>query len=73
MKKILLYCPTWRGEDLNNPDINIESILNEAKELEAHLNYKVLVKVHPFIYEEAKKDCDLKNYLILTMLIPTNY
>ena len=63
-EKILLYCPTWRGEDLNNPDINIESILNEAKELEAHLNYKVLVKVHPFIYEEAKKDCDLKNYLI---------
>ncbi|MEJ7174459.1 glycosyltransferase [Staphylococcus caprae] len=63
-EKILLYCPTWRGEDLNNPDINIESILNEAKELEAHLNYKVLVKVHPFIYEEAKKDCNLKNYLI---------
>lgn len=45
----------------------------KQKELEAHLNYKVLVKVHPFIYEEAKKDCDLKNYLILTMLIPTNY
>lgn len=63
-KKLLLYCPTWRGRDLNHPDVDLETLLSEVKQLERQLDYKVLLKVHPFIYNSAVKESSLIPYLV---------
>lgn len=63
-KKILLYCPTWRGKYINHPETNFENLLSEVKQFEKHLGYKVLLKVHPFIYNLAKNESSLKSYLV---------
>lgn len=64
-REIALYCPTWRGSDVNNPTESLNNILDEIKQLEKHINYQVLVKVHPYAYQEA-----LENKALLPYLIP---
>ncbi|MFC6401791.1 CDP-glycerol glycerophosphotransferase family protein [Mammaliicoccus sciuri] len=63
-KPILLYSPTWRGENVNKPEDNIQEIIETVKTLEKSTNYNILLKVHPFIYKYAKKHTELKQYLI---------
>lgn len=63
-QSILLYCPTWRGEDVNAPEASLNHIVEEVKKLETHLEYQVLVKVHPYLYKDALKIKSLKPYLI---------
>ncbi|SUM42946.1 TarF-like protein [Staphylococcus petrasii] len=63
-EKILLYCPTWRGEDVDNPEESLKNIVDEIEKLKNNLDYQVLVKVHPFIFKEANKNDQLKPYLI---------
>ncbi|PNZ70110.1 glycosyltransferase [Staphylococcus croceilyticus] len=63
-EKILLYCPTWRGEDVDNPEESLKNIVEEIEKLKNNLDYQVLVKVHPFIFKEANKNSLLKPYLI---------
>lgn len=63
-KPILLFSPTWRGEQVNNPQSNIDEIIEIIEHLNSQTNYQVLVKVHPFIYSEATKNNSLKPYLI---------
>ncbi|REH90449.1 glycosyltransferase [Staphylococcus felis] len=63
-KRKILYCPTWRGEDVNNPLDSVKDICNEIKILEEKLDYQILLKVHPFIYSKAKNIDELKKYLV---------
>ncbi len=61
---ILLYSPTWRGENVNAPDDNIEELIKTVNSLNKNTDYQVLLKVHPFIYEKAKSYSELNPYLI---------
>jgi len=65
-KKILLYCPTWKGIDVNNPSQELNQIIAESQYLRDNLKeeYNLLVKVHPFIYSIAQENEELKKYLV---------
>lgn len=63
-KPILLYSPTWRGENVNNPEDNIQEIIETVKELSKSTKYNILLKVHPFIFKYAKKHQELSQYLV---------
>ncbi|EKS1552441.1 CDP-glycerol glycerophosphotransferase family protein [Staphylococcus pseudintermedius] len=61
---IILYCPTWRGKNVNDPENTLLNIFEEIKLLNQKLPYQVLVKVHPFVYSKAKEMPELKPYLV---------
>ncbi|MTV21640.1 glycosyltransferase [Staphylococcus delphini] len=61
---ILLYCPTWRGTDVNHPEDSLSHIYEEIQLLKQSLPYQILVKVHPFIYSQAQEIQALKPYLV---------
>ncbi|MDN6735658.1 MAG: CDP-glycerol glycerophosphotransferase family protein [Tetragenococcus koreensis] len=65
-KKIILYCPTWKGANVNNPSQELQQIIQESQYIrdEVHEEYNLLVKVHPFIYAAAQNHSELKQYLI---------
>ncbi|MGJ1067645.1 glycosyltransferase [Staphylococcus warneri] len=63
-EKIILYCPTWQGTDVNKPIIKEDNIYNEIKALESITGYQVLLKVHPFVYKKIAHSDNLKPYLI---------
>lgn len=63
-RKIMLFAPTWRGQDINTPEDSIEDIYHMVMELKNSTNYQVLVKVHPFAYKIALKYKKLKPFLI---------
>lgn len=63
-KKVLLYAPTWRGQDVNNPVDSIEEIYETVLALENNSEYQVLLKVHPFAYQTALEHKELLPYLI---------
>lgn len=63
-KPILLYCPTWRGKNVNDPENSLLNVFEEIKLLNQKLPYQVLVKVHPFVYSKAKEMPELKPYLV---------
>ncbi|MCD8795099.1 glycosyltransferase [Mammaliicoccus sciuri] len=63
-RKILLFAPTWRGQDVNKPEDSIEEIYHMIMELKNSTNYQVLVKVHPFAYKIALKYKQLRPFLI---------
>ncbi|MGF2189238.1 CDP-glycerol glycerophosphotransferase family protein [Vagococcus fluvialis] len=65
-KKIMLYTPTCK---LNDP----ATFSDEVKQIQSEMelvrekfddSYNVLVKVHPFLYDEAKKNVALRPFLI---------
>ncbi|WP_086429039.1 glycosyltransferase [Staphylococcus cornubiensis] len=61
---ILLYCPTWRGTDVNHPENSLSNIYKEIQLLKKSLPYQIFVKVHPFIYSKAEEMPELKPYLV---------
>lgn len=63
-KKVLLYAPTWRGEDVNDPEDSIEEIYETVLALKNNSDYQVLLKVHPFVYETALEHKEVLPYLI---------
>ncbi|ELH0975369.1 CDP-glycerol glycerophosphotransferase family protein [Staphylococcus pseudintermedius] len=63
-KPIILYCPTWRGKNVNDPENSLLNVFEEIKLLNQKLPYQVLVKVHPFVYSKAKEMPELKPYLV---------
>lgn len=63
-KPIILYCPTWRGKNVNDPENSLLNIFEEIKLLNQKLPHQVLVKVHPFVYSKAKEMPELKPYLV---------
>ncbi|HCM89448.1 MULTISPECIES: CDP-glycerol glycerophosphotransferase family protein [Vagococcus] len=65
-KKIILYTPTFKGSALSVSDGEIAQIHTEMSLVRERFGdeYNVLVKVHPFIYDQAQKYAPLKAYLI---------
>ncbi|MDT2679008.1 CDP-glycerol glycerophosphotransferase family protein [Enterococcus gallinarum] len=65
-KKTVLYCPTWKGKDVNNPTSELNQIISESKFLQSHIGseYNLLVKVHPFIYDAAKEIDEFRGFLV---------
>ncbi|WP_259342310.1 glycosyltransferase [Mammaliicoccus sciuri] len=63
-KPILLYSPTWRGENVNNPEDNIQEIIEAVDKLNKSTKYNILLKVHPFVFNHAKKHEELNQYLV---------
>ncbi|UAS85166.1 CDP-glycerol glycerophosphotransferase family protein [Staphylococcus pseudintermedius] len=61
---IILYCPTWRGKNVNDPENSLLNVFEEIKLLNQKLPHQVLVKVHPFVYNKAKEMPELKPYLV---------
>lgn len=61
---IILYCPTWRGKNVNDPENSLLNVIEEIKLLNQKLPHQVLVKVHPFVYSKAKEMPELKPYLV---------
>lgn len=65
-KKVLLYCPTWKGTNVNKPEQELNQIIMESQYLRSKLGneYNLLIKVHPFIYSTARENESLNQYLI---------
>ncbi|KAF1304823.1 CDP-glycerol glycerophosphotransferase family protein [Enterococcus sp. JM9B] len=62
----LLYCPTWKGENVNDANDDLDQIVKEIGELKKSFNeeYNVLLKVHPFIYKIASEDERISDILV---------
>ncbi|MFD6440943.1 GW domain-containing glycosaminoglycan-binding protein, partial [Peribacillus sp. NPDC060186] len=65
-KENILYAPTWKGTNLAKVDNDILQIIADINYLESQIGdqYNLLIKVHPFLYKEAKKHTEIKNRLI---------
>ncbi|MDG6113887.1 CDP-glycerol glycerophosphotransferase family protein [Lactococcus formosensis] len=61
-----IYMPTWQGKNVNdaNNTIGSYSVLIEEIVKKKNHKYNFLIKVHPFLYDKAKKDVNLSKYLI---------
>ncbi len=70
---IILFCPTWKGNSVNNAEDDVDQIIKEALALKDRFagKYNIVVKVHPFIYSKVSIDERIKKYLI-TDLIDAN-
>ncbi|CAL29086.1 glycosyltransferase [Staphylococcus carnosus] len=63
-REIILFAPTWRGNNVNKPEDSLRDVYRMVMELKNNTDYQVLVKVHPFVYKTALKYKELKPYLI---------
>ena len=65
-RKIILYTPTWKGNDFQNPRTLNNQLRAEIDLIHEKLGneYQVLCKVHPFAYEQVKEAGYLDGYLI---------
>lgn len=58
-KKIVLYAPTWKGNDFGNPNIDVDSNLEFIDELYKYVDpdkYQILFKPHQAVYNAMKKN-----------------
>lgn len=64
-RPIILYTPTFRGNNPQNPTFLPEQLLSETMKLVQELpEYQILVKVHPFIFDQAQQIVALAPYLV---------
>ncbi|WP_404455636.1 CDP-glycerol glycerophosphotransferase family protein [Virgibacillus necropolis] len=65
-RKMILYAPTWKGEKVSEPRDDIEQIYHDITRIEESVGneYKVVVKIHPFLYPYAKKNALLEGKLV---------
>ena len=64
-KPIVLYTPTWKGTSINNPAGSLEQIYSEVMYLQSkHPDLQILLKVHPYAYQQAKSYEKLRKLLI---------
>lgn len=62
-KKNLLFAPTYRGHFME-PSDDIEQLVEVINQLERNTDYNILLKVHPFLYDNVVEDDRLKKFLI---------
>ncbi|MHD0396682.1 CDP-glycerol glycerophosphotransferase family protein [Staphylococcus simulans] len=62
--KLLIFAPTWRGEDNNNPEDSLEDLYKIIERLNRDTDYTTLIKVHPFVYKKAADMPILRKYLV---------
>ncbi|WP_208455770.1 CDP-glycerol glycerophosphotransferase family protein [Staphylococcus durrellii] len=63
-EKVALFAPTWRGNDVHNAEDDIEEIYQLLQKMQNSTSYQILIKVHPFTYNNAIKHNELRPYLI---------
>ena len=65
-KKILLYTPTCKSGEVAYTEQELRQIISETSVLRETFGdtYNILIKVHPFIYDKAKKEESILPYLI---------
>ncbi len=86
-KKIILYAPTWSGNSVNEPDMNLNKY-NELNEyLKTKINtdeYQILIKPHQFVYRNLSQEeinsgkyisysIDANELLSITDILITDY
>lgn len=67
--KNLLFAPTYRG-DFMDPADNIDELFNSVEKLDESTEYNILLKVHPFLYQNIIEDGRFEKYLIPDTLDP---
>lgn len=66
-KKIILYAPTWRGKNYDNPNCSVEPYIQLKETLESMIDtdtYQILVKVHQVVYSKIKEELDDISYVV---------
>ena len=63
---VVVYMPTWRGNDTQNPSDSIAQVIAELKYLRKEFlgKYNIILKVHPYLYKKAKNYKELSGVLI---------
>ncbi|NHC42576.1 GW domain-containing glycosaminoglycan-binding protein [Bacillus sp. MM2020_1] len=65
-KQTLLYAPTWKGTHVSKAKNDMFQIISEMAYLRNKVgnDYNLLIKVHPFLYDQAKKFSEINDMLI---------
>ncbi|MEH7082657.1 CDP-glycerol glycerophosphotransferase family protein [Neobacillus drentensis] len=65
-KQTILYAPTWKGTNVSKAKNDMFQIISEMTYLrkKAGNEYNLLIKVHPFLYNQAKKFTEIKDILV---------
>ena len=63
---VVVYMPTWRGNDTQNPSDSIAQVIAEVCYLRERFSgkYNIILKVHPYLYKNAIKYKELDSILI---------
>lgn len=53
---VVVYMPTWRGNDTQNPSDSIAQVIAEMKYFRKEFlgKYNIILKVHPYLYKKLK-------------------
>lgn len=66
-KKLIVYAPTWRGNNLSRPEYEISSFCDFKEKLENQLHdlsYQILFKPHNSLYKSIASDPSLASFLV---------
>jgi len=65
-KKTILYAPTWKGTNVSKAKNDMYQIIADMTYLKQQVSkeYNILIKVHPFLFAEARKFTEIKDVLI---------
>ncbi len=66
-KEIILYAPTWKGNDYNRPEIDVNEYIDFKRTVESMIDtdrYQILLKPHQVVYKELKKSGRMNDSLI---------
>lgn len=72
--RVILYAPTWRGNDLNNPTDDVDRLVKEVTQLRQGLvgqDVKILLRIHQFLYPQAANRSELVG-MIIPNEVPAN-
>lgn len=77
-KKIILYAPTWRGEEYSKPDTSLKEVYEILHKIEEKVDlneYQILVKLHQIVYHyinENKVEMDGEKKKFIPASMDTN-
>jgi CDP-glycerol glycerophosphotransferase len=66
-RKVVVYAPTWRGEDYGSPADAVDLVINAVSGIEAGLDlseYRVLVKLHQVVESQISTDAALRSRVL---------
>lgn len=69
-KKVILYAPTWKGNNISKPIYNLEEIIDFKNILEENIDcniYQVFIKPHQAVYNKFKNELDV-DFIIPAMI-----
>lgn len=64
-KKIVMYAPTWKGENFNRAEVNAgEYVAFYNEVISSSKNVQVLIKPHQVVYNKLKNNAELSGCLV---------